>query len=512
MKLYDYLLEAAKEAPDRVALEFMGQRLTYEELAAEARQVAAGLASLGIGPAASVAVMLPNVPQFVSAEFGILMSGNILVPFNVLLQGPEINYLVTDSNVRVILTHEAFLPSVEEGIKALDDPPVVYVLGDDLGEHRAFSELLGEADGSFKPVEVDEHAPIMTIYTSGTTGKPKGAQLSNLNVISNLEMAEEILPPRPDDKWLCVLPLFHVFALNAVMNAAIKNRMPVVLHPMFQTEACVKSLAEDDITLFAGVPTMYFYILKYPEIEKIRFPKLRICLSGGSAMPVEVLERFEQVTGCAIYEGYGLTETTVSVCCNRPDGERKVGSIGKPFKGAQMKIVDDDGNEVPNGRVGEVVVKSPNVMLGYLNKPEETARAIRDGWFYTGDLGHQDDDGFFYIVDRKKDMIIKGGYNIYPREIEEVLYELSDVSEAAIVGVYDEAKGEQIRAVMAFKPGTSLSEEAVRQHVEGRLAKYKWPLDYIFLPELPKGPTGKILKRKIRRQWAQWNRDRVPAK
>ncbi len=321
-------------------------------------------------------------------------------------------------------------------------------------------------------------------------------------------MTESIFPVKPGDKTLCVLPLFHCFALNGVLNGAIRNRTAVVLHPRFEVEACIKSLAEDGITSFAGVPTMYFNMLKHPMIHDVQFPQLRHGVSGGAAMPVEVLSQWEEVTGTPIYEGYGLTETTVSVSINRPE-KRKVGSIGRPYPGVEVKLVDEDGNEVPQGEVGEIAVKAPNVMLGYLNKPKATAEAIRDGWFHTGDLGHADEDGFLFIVDRKKDMIIKGGFNIYPREIEEVIYALPEVAEAAVIGIFDEAKGELVRACIAFKPDQSVAEEDVRAHIGEHLARYKHPNDYVFLDELPKGPTGKILKRELRDRWAQWNKDRV---
>jgi long-chain acyl-CoA synthetase len=511
MRLCDFLLGAAADVPNDPAIEFRGKSFNYAELVEESKQIGAGLLDLGIGPRASVAVMLPNLPEFVAAHYGILMSGNIFVPFNVLLQAPEINYLVTDSNVRAIITYETFLHHVEAGIKGLDDPPKIFVVGKDTGGHGSFGDLHHDHSAYTLPVPIDLTDPIMTIYTSGTTGKPKGAQLSNVNVVANMIMVEEVFEPEPGDKNLCVLPLFHVFALNAVLNSSIKLRQTVVLHPMFEVEAAVKSLAEDDITMFAGVPTMYFYILKHLSVHPTKFPKLRVCLTGGAAMPVDVLHQFEKATGCTVYEGYGLTETTVSVCCNRP-GDRRIGSIGKPFKKVQMKIIDEQGKEVADGETGEVLIKAPNVMMGYLNKPEATAEAIQDGWFHSGDIGKRDEDGFFYIVDRIKDMIIKGGYNIYPREIEEVIFQLPEIAEAAVVGVFDEAKGEQIRAVVAFKPGKTLAIEVIQKQVAANLAKYKWPLDYIVLDELPKGPTGKILKREIRKNWEQWNRDRVPAR
>jgi len=510
MRLYQYLLEAAQEEPDRIALEFMGMQFPYSLVAAEARQVAAGLVAAGIKPGDSVGVMVPNIPQFVTVKYGILMAGAVLVPFNVMLQGPEIEYLVRDSDIKLIVAYEMFAPAVAAGIKNLASPPPVYVVGKENHGFHYYHELLKD-DPNFRPVEVDTNLPIMTLYTSGTTGKPKGAQITNANVIANLEMFESIIPAEEGDKWLCVLPLFHVFALNGILNASIRKRTTIVLHPRFDLDQCLQSLAEDGITSFAGVPTMYFYLLKHPKVAE-KFPRLRYCISGGAAMPVEVMNQFEKITGVPIYEGFGLTETTVSVCINRPEA-RKIGSIGQPFVGVEMKIFDDNDNEVANGEVGEVVIKAPNVMKGYLNRPEETAEALRNGWFHTGDLGYRDDDGFFFIVDRKKDMIIKGGFNIYPREIEEVIFQLPEVAEAAVIGAFDEAKGEHIVAVVACKPGQHLSEQQVATHLESQLAKYKLPQEIVFRPELPKGPTGKILKRELRQQWDQWNRDHgAPAK
>jgi len=507
MKLYQYLLDAAREEPDKICVEFMGAQYPYFLVAEEAKQIAAALIDLGLKPGDAVGCMLPNIPPFVAVNYGTMMAGCVFVPMNVMLLGPEVEYLCKDSNLKVIVTYEMFVENVNAGIKNLEHPPLVFVVGQNLGGNRPFADL-HKIDPDFKPVEVDDNLPIMRLYTSGTTGKPKGAQITNANVIANIKMFESVMPVEPHDKALCVLPLFHCFALNGVLNFSMRNRTAVLLHPRFDVDACVQSLAEDDVTSFAGVPTMYFYLLKHPKFQELKFPKLRHCISGGAAMPVEVMSQFESLTGVPIYEGFGLTETTVSVCINTPEA-RKVGSIGRPFVGIEMKIFDENDNELPTGEVGEVVIRGANVMLGYLNKPEETAEALRSGWFHTGDMGYRDEDGFFYIVDRKKDMIIKGGFNIYPREIEEVIYQLPQVAEAAVIGVFDETKGEVVRAVIACKPGQELTADEVCSHLQANLAKYKLPHDYVFVAELPKGPTGKILKRELRSSAEQWNRDRV---
>jgi long-chain acyl-CoA synthetase len=305
------------------------------------------------------------------------------------------------------------------------------------------------------------------------------------------------------------LPLFHLFGLNIILISALKKKVTVVLHPRFEIDQVVKSLAEDGITHFAGVPTMYYYILKYPGIENIKFPKLRIGYCGGAPISVKILKEFEEKFNIYINEGYGSTELSGSICSTLPGQPRKIGSIGKPLQGVEMKVCDEMGNELPPNKVGELVIKSPTLMKGYLNKPNDTEEVIKNGWYYSGDLGYMDEDGFFYIVDRKKDMIIKGGYNIYPREIEEVIYQLPEVSEAAVVGIHDEAKGEIVRALIVLRSGHTLSKEDVAKHLEINLAKYKIPQEILFVDDLPKGPTGKIIKREIVKDWEKWNKERV---
>jgi long-chain acyl-CoA synthetase len=508
MRLYESLLEAAEEEPDRAALELGGQPISFAEFADAAQRVCVGLKKLGIGPGDSVAVMLPNLPQFAACEFGVFMAGAVFVPINVMLTGHEIEYLVRDSNVRVLVVYEMWNEQVRAGIANIDSPPQVFAVGECPDDFTPFFELVDTADG-FDPVSRDDDDPIMTLYTSGTTGKPKGAMITHGNVISNIKMVSPILPAQREDRTLCVLPLFHCFALNGVLNTAVHERTCVVLHPRFDAETCFTALANDGITSMAGVPTMFFYLLKHPELGKRELPKLRYCISGGAAMPVEVMREWESRTGVPIYEGFGMTETTVSVSVNRPD-HRKAGSIGQPLEGAELAIVDDEtGEPLPDGEIGELVIRAPNVMSGYLNKPEATAEAMRDGWFHSGDLARRDAEGFFYIVDRKKDLIIKGGFNIYPREIEEAIYMRPEVAEAAVIGTFDDAKGEQIVAIVALKPDMQLTEKELHDHLTKHIAKYKLPQLYEFRAELPKGPTGKILKRNLRLGYTQWNRDRV---
>jgi long-chain acyl-CoA synthetase len=494
-QVYEYLLDAAAEVPEGVALEFMGQPSKFGVLAENARKLANGLTAQGIPTGASIGLMLPNIPHFVEALYGSWLHGNVVVPMSVLSTAPEVRYIATDSKIKALFVFEMFLPAVDAAIEGLADPPKVFVVGNP-GKHIAYAALLEGQEPVAKPAAPSGDAHRLTIYTSGTTGKPKGAVISNANLIGQLDMVDDLFPPQKDDRSLCVLPLFHVFALNGVLNNSIRHRTTVVLHPRFDVTAALASLQNDRITIFSGVPTMYFYLLKQAGPDT-KFPALRMCVSGGSAMPVEVLHSWEDRFQVPIFEGYGLTETTVSVCCNRPDA-KKVGSVGKPFRAIQLKIVDEQNKEVATKALGEIVVRGPNIMQGYLNRPEATAEAIVDGWLHTGDIGYVDEEGFVFIVDRKKDLIIKGGYNIYPREIEEVLYQMPQIAEAAVVGIQDEAKGEQVRAVISVRPGAELDEVTVQQYLSQNLAKYKLPGEYRFVTELPKGPTGKILKRELR--------------
>jgi long-chain acyl-CoA synthetase len=498
---YEFLLAAGAETPDRPAIEFGERRLSYGELADRSLRVGGALRAMGIEPGRSIGLMLPNMPEFVAALHGAWIDGAVVVPFNVLLAEREIRYQIEDSDIALMVVHEAFVERVEQAIEGLTRPPRIAVVGE-AGRRLSFDELL-DAEPMREPHAHSPETHIQTIYTSGTTGKPKGAVITAANLRAQLEMAQCVFNITDETKYLCVLPLFHVFGLNAILAGVIHNRATMVLHPKFEAEAAVRSLESDAVTDFAGVPTMFFFILKQTEGRDVRFPSLTHCITGGAPMPVEVLREFERRFGATIYEGYGLTETTVSVCCGRSAHVRKIGSIGRPYDGVEMRVVDDAGAEIPHGQVGEIVVRGPNLMRGYLNKPEATAEAIRDGWFHTGDLGKRDDEGYFFIVDRKKDMILRGGCNIYPREIEEVIYELPEVSEAAVVGLPDEAKGETVAAAIAFKPGKSMSEAAMREHVEARVAKYKRPSEYVFLDALPKGPTGKILKRELRDRWPE---------
>jgi long-chain acyl-CoA synthetase len=358
------------------------------------------------------------------------------------------------------------------------------------------AEVMG-ADPVREVEDRDDDDTAVILYTSGTTGKPKGAELTHGNLRQNVERCLGLFTPGPGDVILGALPLFHSFGQTCGLNTAVRAGACLSLIPRFDPAKALEILQRDHCTVFQGVPTMYGALLNHPDRESYDTSKLRLCASGGAALPVELLKGFEEAFGCKILEGYGLSETSPVASFNHPDMERKPGSIGTPIEGVEMKVVDDDGKEVPQGEVGEIVIKGHNVMKGYWGRDDATAEAIKDGWFHSGDMAKVDEDGYFFIVDRKKDLIIRGGYNVYPREIEEVLYEHPAVREAAVIGMPHDEMGEEVGAAVALKEGESVSEDELQKFVKDQVAAYKYPRKVWFVDELPKGPTGKILKREI---------------
>jgi long-chain acyl-CoA synthetase len=336
------------------------------------------------------------------------------------------------------------------------------------------------------------------LYTSGTTGQPKGAELTHAGLNSNARTTQEtLLEGTPDDVIMGCLPLFHVFGLTCSLNAGVLSGALLTLIPRFDGGKALHVIERDGVTVFQGVPTMFSAMLHQPDADSHDVSSLRLCVSGGSAMPVEVMRSFEEKFGCIILEGYGLSETSPVASFNHPHAERKPGSIGTPIRGVEMRLVDDDGTDVAAGEVGEIAIRGENVMKGYWQRAEETAKAIPDGWFRTGDLARQDEDGYYFIVDRKKEMIIRGGYNVYPREIEEALYEHPAVAEVACIGIKHPDLGEEVAAAVALKPGATAQVDELREFAKARVAAYKYPRHVWLVDSLPKGPTGKILRRSV---------------
>jgi long-chain acyl-CoA synthetase len=485
------LTRTAAEHPDAIACKLDDAAFDYKLLDNASARVAAMLASKGVGAGDRVGIMLPNVPYFPAVYYGVLRAGAIVVPMNVLLKEREVAYYLSDSGAEVLFAWHGFMEAAEQGAKDAGDVEVVPVEpGEIEGLIFAHSPL-----GEVADVDADDTAVIL--YTSGTTGKPKGAELTHSNLRKNVSAAVSLFSLGPGDMIFAGLPLFHSFGQTCTMNAAVCAGAAITLLPRFDPAKALEILERDGCTVFEGVPTMYGALLHHPGREDADVSTLRVCASGGASMPVEVMRGFEDAFGCKILEGYGLSETSPVASFNHPDRERKPGSIGTPIAGTEMKVVDDDGNEVAQGEIGEILIKGHNVMKGYWERPEATAESIKDGWFATGDMAKVDEDGYFYIVDRKKDLIIRGGYNVYPRDVEEVLYEHPAVFEAAVVGMPHDSLGEEVGAAVVLKPGQTATAEELIAYVKERVAAYKYPRKLWFVDELPKGPTGKILKREI---------------
>lgn len=499
------LREPRDEHPDKPLCHIDGLTFSYAQVDEISGRVASSLLRLGLRRGDKVAVQLPNVPQFLFSYFGILKAGLVLVPLNPLLRAGEIAYHLSDSDSRVLITFETFADEAVKGAAQVDGVStyVVNLPGSDQRPEgtRSYDELYAADDtGEIEPTNADDTAVLL--YTSGTTGRPKGAELTHFQLYMNCTTGGELFGFEDDDIGVAVLPLFHVFGLSSVLNVAVRFGGTIVLIPRFEADPVLDAIERHRCTIFSGVPTMYFALLK-ADLSGRDLSSLRVGVSGGAAIPGEVVRAFEQkFPGVVILEGYGLSETASTTTFNISAERRKVLSIGKPIWGVQARVVDDQDKPLPPGpeHVGEIVVRGHNVMKGYYKNPEATEEAFRGGWFHTGDLAYADDDGYLFIVDRKKDLIIRGGFNVYPREVEEVLYAHPAVAEAAVVGRPDEKLGEEVVAVVSVEPGAETTAEQLIAHCRERLAAYKYPREVRILAELPKGPTGKLLKRELKKE------------
>ncbi|MGY1710993.1 long-chain fatty acid--CoA ligase [Geodermatophilus sp. SYSU D00758] len=490
MNLAQHLVDTTAEHGDRAALRMDDAVLTYDGFRDAAGGVAAGLRARGVRPGDRVGMVLPNVLSFPVVFYGALMAGAAVVPMNPLLKAREVEYFLRDSGARLVVALDAIADAATEAAAAVGVDAVT------VGPVDAGASLGGS--GQRDPEPRDDQDAAVILYTSGTTGPPKGAELTHANLRSNCRTGGvELVELTPDDVVMGCLPLFHVFGLTCGLNASVLAGSCLTLVPRFDGAKALQVIERDRVTVFEGVPTMFAAMLHSPDRDRHDVSSLRLCVSGGSAMPVEVMRGFEEAFGCVVLEGYGLSETSPVASFNQLHAERKPGTIGTPIRGVEMRLVDDAGRDVPSGEVGEIAIRGENVMRGYWGKPEETAKAIPDGWFRTGDLARQDEDGYFAIVDRKKEMIIRGGYNVYPREIEEALYEHPAVGEAACVGVPHPELGEEVAAAVALKPGQQADADELRAWVKERVAAYKYPRHVWLVESLPKGPTGKILRRAV---------------
>jgi long-chain acyl-CoA synthetase len=491
VNLASSLVDTAAGDADRVAVRVGETATTYGELDRVSSQIAGLLREQGLRPGDRVGVMLPNVAEFAVIYYGVLRAGGVVVPMNPLLKAREVAYYLGDSGASLIFAWHGFAADAQAGAEQAAAAAVIV-------DPATFPGLVASATPDDRVAKREPADTAVILYTSGTTGSPKGAELTHASLGRNAEVVRtDLFQLTADDVIFGGLPLFHAFGQTCALNAALASGACVSLLPRFAPDRALQILAEHRVTVFEGVPTMYVALLGDPDRAGYDVSALRLAVSGGAAMPVEVLRGFEEAFGCPVLEGYGLSETSPVAAFNHPDRPRKPGSIGTPIRGVQMRVVDGDGDEVPRGDVGEIVIRGHNVMKGYWRRPEATAKAMPDGWFRTGDVGRADQDGYFEIVDRKKDLIIRGGYNAYPREVEEVLYEHPGVAEAAVIGLPHPALGEEVGAAVVVKPGAGVTAGELRDFVRARAAAYKYPRKVWITGELPKGPTGKIVKREI---------------
>jgi long-chain acyl-CoA synthetase len=491
LNLASIITASANRAPETAAVRLGEAELTYAELDERSARLATLLRERGLQQGDRVGVMLPNVLEFPVSYYGVLRAGGTVVPMNVLLKRREIAFYLEDSGAKLLLAWHGFCEEARPG--AADAGTELIEV-----EPGSFAELLAGCEPGGELAETSEEDTAVILYTSGTTGKPKGAELTHFNLSRNSDIASRTTCEiKQGDVVLGALPLFHSFGQTVSMNASLRTGATLTLLPKFDPGEALEIMQRDGVTHFYGVPTMYGALLHHPGREDFDTSTLRTCITGGASMPVEVLRGFEQAFECEVLEGYGLSETSPVASSNHPGRPRKPGSIGTPLEEVEMKVFDEDDNEVAQGEVGEIVIRGHNVMKGYWQRPEATAEAMRGDWFHSGDMARVDEDGYFFIVDRKKDLIIRGGYNVYPREVEEVLYEHPKIREAAVVGVPHDEWGEEIGAAIVLHEGEELDPDEISRYVKERIAAYKYPRIVWFLDDLPKGPTGKILKREI---------------
>lgn len=498
--LIDLFRASAANFPDRPAILGSDGALDHRGFGEISERAAGALARRGIGKGDRVGLYCPNCAEFALAYAAIVKAGATVVPVNLLLNVEEIEFILNDAEAVGLVYHAAMAEAVAKLRSNLPSLNLFVTIGPAVANDLPWTTLAGE-EGSAPPVAIDPVADLAAIlYTSGTTGHPKGAMLTHANLCANTQSVREALKWRPgEDVVLLVLPMFHAFAATVGMLTPLTNGCAFAPVPRFEPDLVATTVEHSRATIFLGVPSMYTVLLRLKEEKVPQLATLRFCVSGGAALPVEVLNRFQEKFGIAIYEGDGPTECSPVTCVNPIFGTIKPGSVGLPIPGVEMKIVDDDGQELPRGEVGEIAVRGANVMKGYWKQPEATAEVFRDGWFLTGDLGNVDEDGYFSIVDRKKDLIIVNGMNVYPRRIEEVLYRCPGLREASVVGEPNELHGEVPVAYVVADPAVNVTEAELRALCREHLGRHQLPKRFVFLPELPKNGTGKILKRQLRK-------------
>ena len=511
MRLGELVARAAARTPEKTAIIFQHHRISYSQLNEGVNRVANGLAKLGVKKGDRVALYMHNLPQFIEAFYGAQVLGATVIPMNVMYKAGEIEYILNDGGVKAVLTLAPFYPNVqairdkvrtlEHAIVLSNDPLPGAILW-----HDAFANQPREA--ATAPGDDEDVAVIL--YTSGTTGKPKGAMLTHHNLIANIEQLDQLdrLKINANDSVWIGLPLFHIYALSVGVNNAIYHSATLDLMERFDPTASLEMFQHDKVTIVLAAPPMYISWVINPAVSSYDLSSIRVASSGASAIPVAILEKFHKLTGVEIMEGYGLTETSPVATTNAAGPVIKPGSIGPAIPQMEIRIVDDNDQDVPAGEVGELICRGPNVMQGYFNKPEANAEAFRDGWFHTGDMARMDEDGYYYIVDRKKDMILVSGFNVYPREVEEVLYKHPKIADAAVVQSPDEYQGESVLAFVVLKQGETATEKEIIDYCRSEIAVFKCPRRVEFRAELPKNMTGKVLRRELREEAAHMAAER----
>jgi len=499
--LADVLQVAMAMKPDHPAVFFEDRTITYRDLDTAANRVANSLIALGVKPGDRVAIHLENRPDFIEIYQGVMRIGAILVPANVMYTGEELEHIITDSEATVLFVRTEWAEKVSARERLPNLRHVVEVCGMNHDNTLDYEDLKRSASDARPSVKVNRDDVAFIQYTSGTTGKPKGAMVSHANVLAVIDNTTD-LPAAPesreDDVLLLILPLFHAYALNLALNRALLSVMPFVLVARFDAERIFALFEKHRVTTFYGAPPMYFAFVNTPGLEKYDVSSLRGAFSGAAPLPVVILERFKERTGVEISEGYGLSETAPTLCSNLAGPVNKPGSVGPPIPGVEIRLVDEQDRDVPKGEVGELIARGPNVFRGYWKREAESAEALRGGWFHTGDLAKVDEDGYYTIVDRKKDMVLVSGFNVYPIEVENVLMRHPKIMDAAVIGVPDTYQGESVKALLVVRPGESLEPAEVIEYARKYLAAFKVPRHVEFRTQLPKSPTGKVLKRELR--------------
>ncbi len=525
--LYSFLIESGERYKEKKALHFMGKEISFGELLTQAKQMANFFQSKGLQKGDRVASMLPNCPQAVITYYGAMLAGGVVVQVNPLFTERELEYQVQDSGAKFIVCLDILLPRVSNirektdlqhaiVTKVSDFLPfpknLIYpfiqkrqynmvVKVEESTDTHIWKNIFESASDEYESVHIDPKEDLALLqYTGGTTGKPKGVMLTHYNLVSNVQMCTAWLYKLKDTREIVlgVLPFFHVYGMTTVMNLSIMYGSKMILLPKFEPEEVLKTIQKLKPTLFPGAPTIYIGLLNHPKLEKYDLSSIEACISGSASLPLDIQQRFEKITGGRLVEGYGLTETSPVTHANFIWDKRINGSIGVPWPDTDARIVKEGTTEeLPIGEVGEIAVKGPQIMKGYWNRAADTMETIKDGWLLTGDMGRMDEEGYFYVTDRKSDMIVAGGYNIYPREVEEVLFEHSGIQEAAVFGVPDTYRGETVKAVIVPKKGETLDEQQLNRYCRKNLAPYKVPRIYEFREELPKTIIGKVLKRQL---------------